>query len=184
MGREQRPQIPGGLYHINTRGNRRAPIYLDDEDRVHFLQLLAKVIVRAKWSCHAYCLMTNHYHVLVETREPTISAGMELLNGQFARGFNAKYGLRGHVFEDRFHHEVVEDDVQLLATGRYIVRNPVRAGMCARAADWRWSSHAATAGTAAVPPFLSVDALLGMFGRDRAAGARRYAAFVDDDAAD
>src|SRR5438309_1620725 len=97
MGREQRPQIPGGLYHINTRGNRRAPIYLDDEDRVHFLQLLAKVIVRAKWSCHAYCLMTNHYHVLVETREPTISAGMELLNGQFARGFNAKYGLRGHV---------------------------------------------------------------------------------------
>jgi putative transposase len=181
--RRPRLQFPGGLYHVNTRGNRRCAIYLDDDDRTYFLRLLAKVVVRAKWTCHAYCLMTNHYHLLVETHEATISDGMEILNGQFARGFNAKYGLRGHLFEERFYDEVVEDDVQLLSAARYIVRNPVRAALCERAADWRWSSCAATAGAAQAPTFLTVDTLLGMFGRDRHAAARRYVEFVEDMAA-
>ena len=180
MARDERPQIPGGLYHVNTRGNRRAPIYLDDDDRVYFLALVAKAVARMRWSCHAYCLMTNHYHLLVETHEPTISSGMELLNGQFARGFNAKYGLRGHVFEERFHHELVEDDVHLLEGNRYIVRNPVRAGLCASPREWRWSSCAATAGLAPAPAFLGVDAVLAMFGRDPRAARRRYAEFVED----
>jgi putative transposase len=180
MARTERLQFAGGLYHVNTRGNRRCQIYLDDDDRIRFLQLVAKAAARANWSCHAYCLMTTHYHLLVETHEPTISAGMELLNGQFARGFNEKYGLHGHLFEDRFYDEVVEDDVQLLTVSRYIVRNPVRAGMCAKAGDWPWSSFAATAGRTAAPRFLTVDTILGMFGRNRQAAFAHYAEFVED----
>jgi putative transposase len=182
MPRAPRLELPGGMYHLGTRGNRRCPIFLDDEDRVRFLQLLERVVKRSNWTCHAYCLMTNHYHLLIELHEPSLADGMQMLNGRYARNFNEKYGLRGHLFEKRYYDELIDDDVHLLQLSRYIVQNPVRAAICERAGDWQWSSYAAMVGRAPAAPFLTVEALLGMFGRSSAASAARYADFVADQA--
>jgi REP element-mobilizing transposase RayT len=146
---------------------------------MRFLRFVAIVVERHAWRCHAYCLMTNHYHLLVETPNADISRGMEYLNGRYARAFNARHGYEGHLFERRFYGELVEGNLHLLELSRYIVLNPVRAGICQRAGDWLWSSYRAATGHARRPAFLTTDWLLGQFNRDRRHARLLYADFVD-----
>lgn len=177
MPRLPRPQLPDGLYHVTTRGNRGQPIQLEDRDCELFLFLLGNVVEQLGWKVHAYCLMTNHYHVLIETPDADISVGMQILNGQYAQAFNRRHGYEGHLFERRFAAQVIESDWHLLEVCRYIVLNPVRAGLCRHPAEWKWSSYRATVKRARRPKFLSVE-LLGMFGRTAEQAIPAFEQFV------
>jgi REP element-mobilizing transposase RayT len=178
MPRPPRPQIAAGIYHVATRGVRKQPIYDDQLDRQAFLGLIGEVVERYGWRCYAYCLMGNHYHLLAETPQPTISDGMCRLNGLYARRFNARHGFDGHLFEKRFHAELVERDEHLLEVARYIVLNPVRAGICASPADWPWSSFRAVAGYERPLRFLSTRWTLQLFGRRREVAQEAFRGFV------
>jgi REP element-mobilizing transposase RayT len=144
------------MHHVTTRGAGRQDIFLDYRDRVAFLLKLATVVNRHGWRCHAYCLMGNHHHLLVETREANLGEGMRLLNGDHARAFNRRHRRNGHLFGERFHAELIERESHLLETARYVVLNPVRAGLCRLPWEWPWSSFVATAGGNRPPPFLTV----------------------------
>jgi REP element-mobilizing transposase RayT len=170
--------VPGGIYHVTSRGNRRECIYLDDLDRRRFLRNLDDVVRRFEWLCHAYCLMGNHYHLVVETPKANISAGMQRLNGLYAESFNRRHRLSGHLFQGRFFSTLIELDTHLLELARYVVLNPVRAGLCPDAADWMWSSYRATAGLERRPRLLTQTRILAQFGRERDRARLAYAAFV------
>jgi putative transposase len=178
MGRIPRPQIPGGFYHVTTRGNRSQRIYLDGSDALEFEALLTRVVTSLMWRVHAYCWMPTHYHLLLETQEPNLSAGMQRLNGVYAKSFNYAHGFEGHLFERRFRSIVIDNEPQLFETARYVVRNPVRAGLCAEPADWPWSSFAAMVGGGKPPAFLTCDWLLSHFGRDRERARANFTEFV------
>ena len=178
MARQLRLEYKGALYHITSRGNARAEIYLDDEDRTRFLGVLGQEVEQQGWQCYAYCLMDNHYHLLVETPEPNLSKGMRRLNQVYTQAFNRRHGRVGHVLQGRYKAIIVDKDNYLLELCRYIVLNPVRAGMVKTAKDWRWSSYRATAGLASVVDWLQTDRVLGLFGRGRALSQRRYREFV------
>ena len=178
MARPLRICVPNGVYHVIARGNERAPIYRDDADRFRFLRTLARVVDRFGWLCHGYCLMENHYHLVVETPRPNLPAGMQQLNGPYAQGFNERHDRCGHVFQARYRSILVEKESHLLALCRYVVLNPVRAGVCPRAEAYYWSSYLATAGHAPVERFLVTDWILGSFATTRRAAQARYRAFV------
>jgi len=180
VARPPRIQLAGGIYHVTARGNRRQRIFLDDVDRERFLQILPVVAARYEWRCHAYCLMPNHYHLVIETAKPTISAGMQKLNGGYAQWFNHKHQLDGHLFQGRFHAVLVESDWHLLELSRYVVLNPVRAGLCTQAGEWPWSSFRAI--TAAVSPasFLDLEPVLAWFGVEPNRARAAFRAFVED----
>jgi len=180
MARPLRIEYPGALYHVTSRGNAREAIYRSDEDRLQFLDALAQVVDRFGWLCHAFCLMDNHYHLLIETPQGNLSRGMRQLNGVYTQRFNRSHGRVGHVFQGRFKAIVVEKDAHLLALCRYIVRNPVAAGMVSEVGDWPWSSYRATAGVADKPAFLTAGWALEQFG----GSTSRYVAFVADAPAD
>jgi putative transposase len=171
---------PGAIYHLGTRGNDGMPIVDDDWDRHGFVTVLASTVHKYGWKCHAYCLMTNHYHLVVETPEPNLSAGMERLNGTYARRFNWRHGRRNHVFGERFHDELVLDEKHFLESCRYAVLNPVRAGICRDAGEYVWSSYLATAGRLPTPDFLTTASILSRFGDPRPIAEARYATFVAD----
>ncbi len=160
-----------------TRGNRRCPIFVDDVDRNRFFSLLEEATRRYRVYCTAYCLMGNHYHLALETRDG-LSAAMHYLNGRYAREFNLRHGFTGHLFERRFISVRVETDWQLLELGRYIVLNPIRAGLCAEPAEWRWSSYRPILGLSAAPPFLDTPRFLELFDRDRHRARRAFHDFV------
>src|SRR5688572_26326927 len=120
MARPPRLQVPGGVYHITTRGVRRQAIFGDDSDRELFLRILGDVVDLRGWRCHAYCLMPNHYHLVISTPEPDLSAGMHHLNLRYARRFNARYGHEGHLFDRRFHSILIRSDWHLLEVIRYV----------------------------------------------------------------
>lgn len=178
MARPLRIAIPGGLYHVISRGNDRQFVYLDDPDRTIFLELLAATVDRYRLLCHSYCLMGNHHHLLLETPLANLSLAMRQLNGRYAQRFNRRYGRCGHVFQARFRAILIQKESHLLRTARYIVRNPVRAGMCDEPGQWRWSSYNALAGLIAAPPYLCTDELLSQFARSRRAAQARYRSFV------
>ncbi|HVM16609.1 MAG TPA: transposase [Gaiellaceae bacterium] len=180
MGRAPRPLVRDGVYHATTRGVRGLPIVLDDDDRAHWLSLLGYVVRRHDWICSAFCLMTNHWHAVVQTPNADISAGIHRLNGIYARYLNDRHGLAGHVFERRFNSTLVESDRQLAETARYVELNPVRAGICDDPTDWPWSSHAAAIGAARPPRFLDTSAVRAVFSTDDALARQRYRAFVLD----
>ncbi len=166
------------MYHVTSRGNAGTEIFLDDADRLRFLEVLASTVERFGWICHAYCLMANHYHLLIETPQPNLSRGMQHLNGVYTQWFNRQHSRFGHLVQGRFKSIVVEKKSYLLELARYIVLNPVRAKMVRSARDWRWSSYRATAGVIQPPPFLITDWLLSQLGKDRAAAVRAYREFV------
>jgi len=166
MPRAHRKQVAGLTYHVTSRGNRREPIFRDEVDRYRFLGLLAGTVRRYDWLCHAYCLMTTHYHLMVTTLHPNIARGMQRLNGSHGSGFNSRHKLTGHVFQGRYHSVVVERESQLLELVRYVALNPVRAGLCAEPEDWRWSSYRYTLGLDGAPAFLTKDFLLECFAED------------------
>ena len=163
-----------------ARGNRRQAIFTDDRDYARFLRILAVEIERRGWRCHAYCLMPNHFHLLVEIREPDLSEGMQRLKGGYAQWFNRRHGFDGHLFQGRFNAVAVESTWQLLELSRYIVLNPVRAGLCRHPGEWRWSSYRAMTGAVPAPSFLTLDWLLEHFGTDFERARAAFAAFVAD----
>jgi REP element-mobilizing transposase RayT len=156
MPRRNRVQTADGLYHSGTRGIRGLPVFVDDADRILFLAILADVVKRFDWECRAYCLMTNHYHLALRTPEANIGAGMHRLNGLYAQAFNRRHRFKGHLFEERYWSGLIDTEQHAFSLMRYVVLNPVRAGMCALPHQWPWSSYRATAGIETVPSFLDL----------------------------
>jgi REP-associated tyrosine transposase len=169
--------MAGGLYHVTTRSVDRRAIFRRKKECALLLDLLAETVARFEWECMSFCVMTNHYHALIRTPAPNIAAGMRKLNGQFAQTYNRRHGRTGHVFERRYHAELIHREGHLLETCRYIALNPVRAGMCDRPEDYEWSSFGAAIGRKPCPPFLAVASLISLFGTDSGA-QERLGAFV------
>ncbi len=180
MARPLRVEYAGAVYHVTSRGNGRQAVFLDDKDRTRFLDVLAKAVKQRGWVVHAYCLMGNHYHLLVETPQANLSLGMRGLNGEYTQAFNRRHGRCGHVFQGRFGAVLLEKQSHLLELCRYVVLNPVRArGMKVhRPEQWHWSSYRATVGLDETPPFLTTDWVLGQYGRGRKQAAEAYKRFV------
>ena len=177
MPRKRRLDFEGAIWHVTVRGVERRRIFLDASHRELHLAILAETVDRFEWECHAYCQMDNHWHLLIRTPKPTLSEGMQFLNGTYAQAFNAITGRTGHLFQGRFASVLVEREAHLLAVMRYTVLNRVRAGACENVADWIWSSYRATAGLAPVPPFLEVGWTLRQF--DPRSTIRAQAAYRD-----
>jgi putative transposase len=180
MARPIRLEFSGAIYHVTARGDRREAVYEDDEDRVLFLDWLGVVAGEFNWVCHAYCLMGNHYHLVIETPDGNLSKGMRQLNGVYTQISNRRHRRGGHLFQGRYKAILVDADSYLLELTRYVVLNPVRAGMVAEPGGWPWSSYLATTGAADAPEWLATDGLLAQFGQRRAAAVKRYIKFVAD----
>jgi putative transposase len=178
MTRPLRIEFPGALYHVTSRGNAQQRIYLDDKDREAFLDTLAWVVQRFGWHCHAYCLMNNHFHLLIETPGANLSRGMRQLNGVYTQSFNRRHEKVGHLFQGRFKAILVQRDSYLLELARYIVLNPVRAKAVKTPESYRWSSYRPMMGLAPVPEALSIDWILDQFAKTPAVARKRYAEFV------
>ena len=175
MSRPLRLEFPDALYHVTARGDRREAIFDDDDDRRAFLLTLAQVVKRFNWLCYAYCLMGNHYHLLIQTPDGNLSKGMRQLNGVFTQLSNRRHQRVGHLFQGRFKAILVEGDAYLLELARYIVLNPVRAGMKKKPEHWPWSSYRASLGLVAAEEFIAVDGLLAQFAGRRGTAQARYA---------
>lgn len=180
MARPLRIEYPGALYHVTSRGDRQEAIFDDDQDRTAFLNLLGEVVLRFRWRCHAYCLMGNHYHLMIETPQGNLTKGMRQLNGVFTQWSNRRHKRSGHLFQGRYKAILVDRDAYFMELGRYIVLNPVRAAMVKHPRLWAWSSYGATIGTSPAPAWLSSDVVLAQFGKSRAGARRKYEEFVAD----
>jgi REP element-mobilizing transposase RayT len=180
MPRQPRTLLLEGPLHVTARGNRRQPIFLTDGDRRFFLTLLGHVAMKLGWRVYAYCLLTNHYHLLVETSPSALSKGMQHLNAVYAQCFNSVHQLDGHLFQGRFYAGCVEANGHLLELTRYMARNPVEAGLCRAPAEWAWSSYSALLGLRAAEVFLEVDKILSLFSPRRTDARLILRRFVDD----
>ena len=178
MTRPLRIEFAGALYHVTARGDRREAIYVDDEDRDAYLEVLGAVVEEFNWVCHAYCLMTNHYHLVIETPDGNLAKGMRQLNGVYTQYSNRRHKTVGHLFQGRYKAILVDKDAYLMEVARYVVLNPVRGRMVKRPDRWPWSSYRAMVGTQEAPKWLCIDALLAQFGRKRGRASQRYAEFV------
>jgi putative transposase len=179
MPRPLRIQYPGAVYHVMSRAVRGLPLYVDEEDCRAFLGLLAETCTRYDWLVQAYCLMGNHYHLLVTTQGATLSRGSQWLNGQYVRRFNKRHDQLGYGTFRRFRAVLVKDDTQFAITARYILRNPVRANLCECPSDWSWSSFKAMLGKEAVPSFLEATWIVGEFGVTLGQAQINFAAYVN-----
>ena len=178
MARPLRIEYPGALYHITSRGNARQKIFRSDKDRRYFTELLAGIVNRFQWICYAYCLMDNHYHLVIETREANLAKGMRQLNGIYTQKYNWKYHTTGHVFQGRYKAIIVDGDSYFLELCRYVALNPVRAHATENVEDWKWSSYRATAGIDDVPSFLTTGSILAQFSTIRKRACELYRKFV------
>ncbi len=178
MARPLRIEYPGAVYHITSRGNARAVIYSTDIDRQNFLEVLAATVKKYNWLCHAYCLMDNHYHLIIETPDPNLSLGMRQLNGVYTQTFNRTYQRVGHVFQGRYKSILIEKESYLLELCRYVVLNPVRAGMVSEPDSWKWSSYKSTAYTRSKSNFLTTDWVLGHFSENSSEARQGYKEFI------
>lgn len=178
MARPIRIEFGGALYHVTARGDRRESIFEDAVDREQFLDILGDVIGAYNWLCPAYCLMTNHYHLVIVTPDANLSKGMRQLNGVFTQWSNRRHRRTGHLFQGRFKAILVDADSYLLELTRYVVLNPVRAGMVDAPEDWPWSSYRATVGVIEPPSWLDADGLLAQFGTRRSRAVAAYERFV------
>ena len=167
MARPLRIEYSGALYHVTSRGNDLGDIFLNDSDRNIWLQLFADVCMRYKWLCHSYCLMTNHYHIVIETTDANLSKGMRHLNGVYTQKFNYHHNHVGHVFQGRYKAILVEKESYLLELCRYVILNPVRAGMTKFPDEWAWTSYSAICGRAEAKQWLVVEQLLHLLGTSR-----------------
>ena len=178
MARPLRIEFPGANYHITSRGNTKRSIFIDDRDRRCFLSVLAHATERSRWLVYAYCLMPNHYHLLIEIVDKSLSSGMRLLNGIYSQRFNRNHKRVGHLFQGRFKSIIVDKDSYLLELSRYIVLNPVRAGIASRPEDWKWSSYGAMTGKVPRPGFLHQRSILSLFSDDPREARQQYVEFV------
>ena len=179
MSRPLRVEFPGAVYHITARGASDEAIFLTNEDRERFFEILASVTDRYRVLCHAYCLMDDQYNLLIETPQANLSRAMRQLNGVYGHDFSRRHRRPGQVLGGRYKAQVVEKDSYLLEFARYVVLAPVRAGLVSDPSKWRWSSYAATAGEAPVPPFLVADWVLALLdGKTISAARAHYRSFV------
>ena len=182
MARPLRIELSGGIYHVTSRGDGREDIYLSDADRDVWLEVLGQVCERFNWVCHAWCQMTNHYHLLIETPEANLAQGMRQLNGVYTQRFNRAHKRVGHVFQGRYKAILVERDSYLLELARYVVLNPLRAKMVKSLENWQWSSYLATCGQVPAPGWLQTDWILAQFGKRRSGAIEKYVQFVHEGA--
>jgi REP element-mobilizing transposase RayT len=178
MNRPLRIEFPGALYHVTSRGDRRSNIFHDETDRLVWLQMLGDVCGQSNYAVHAFCQMGNHYHLLVETVDGGLSRGMQQLNSVYSQYFNRRHDLVGHVFQGRYKAILVQKETYLLELARYIVLNPVRAGVVAEPEDWPWSSYRLTLGDAPPPAWLETQFTLKKFGDDVTQATAAYRRFV------
>lgn len=180
MTRPLRIEYPGAVYHVTSRGNAGEAIFRDDKDRTLFLSVLADALSRFSWLCHTYCLMDNHYHLLIEMPLANLSLGMRHLNGTYAQSFNLKYKRVGHLFQARFKAILVEKEAHLLELSCHVILNPVRAKIVKNPKDWKWSNYRSMAGLESVPAFLTTDWILSQFGRNKAKARMAYLSFIEE----
>ncbi len=179
MARPIRIEFAGALYHVTSRGDRKEDIYLDDTDRECFLFLLKQITKDYNWLVHAYCLMDNHYHLLIETPDGNLSKGMRQLNGVYTQKINRYHGNVGHVFQGRYKAILVQKESYLLELARYIVLNPVRARMVKSVKDWPWSSYHQTSGRIrAKDHWITTEWLLSTFSQQFGVAQKKYQEFV------
>ncbi|HUX89570.1 MAG TPA: transposase [Gallionellaceae bacterium] len=182
MARPLRFELSGGVYHVTSRGDGREDIYVSEADREIWLEVFGEVCERFNWVCHAWCQMTNHYHILIETPEANLVKGMRHLNGVYTQRFNRAHSRVGHVFQGRYKAILVERDSYLLELARYVVLNPLRASMIKRLESWPWSSYLATCGQTNCPAWLQTDWILAQFGQRRSSAIVKYVEFVHEGA--
>ena len=178
MARPLRLEYDGALYHITSRGNEKKPIFRDEIDRNIFLDILNTVNRRYNWLCNAYCLMNNHYHIVIETPDGNLSKGMRQLNGVYTQAFNKRHHRVGHIFQGRYKAILIQKDSHLLEVCRYVVLNPVRAKAVKNPEEWEWSSYRATAGLEKSHSCLTADWVLSQFGSKTGLARQRYKEFV------
>jgi REP element-mobilizing transposase RayT len=178
--RPLRIAFPGALYHVTARGVNGERIYVENRDRVRFDRLFGGLVLGRDWRCLTVCQMGNHFHAVVQTADPDISSGIQWLNGVYAQDFNRRYGRTGHLFQGRFHTELIVREAHLLEACRYAVRNPVRARICRDPGDWEWSSYRALAGSAPPPLYLDVETVLSEFSSNRERARQLYREFIAD----
>jgi REP-associated tyrosine transposase len=178
VARPLRIEFPGAVYHITSRGNARQNIFLDERDHAVFLEILCSSVERFQWLLHAYCLMSNHYHLLIETPRGRLSRGMRQINGVYTQQFNRGHNRVGHVLQGRYTAVIVDRDAYLLELCRYVVLNPVRAHVVERPEQWKWSSYSATLGYSKGISCLTTDWILAQFGNERKEAIKRYREFV------
>ena len=180
MPRPLRTQEAETFYHVYARGTGGAELVRDRADNERFIRILEYTVYKHRWRCHAYCLMTTHYHLLVWTPGNDLARGMQLLNGLYAQTFNQRHGRFGHLVAERYSSKPVDTEEYALELCRYIVLNPVRAGICARAEQWPWSSYAATIGLVKTPAFLAWEWVLDQFGGDLDTARAAYGLWVEE----
>jgi len=178
MTRPLRIEFAGAVYHLTSRGNARQAIFLDEKDFADFLGVLCLVVKRYHFILHAYCLMNNHYHLLMETPEGNLSRGMRQLNGLYTQRFNKRHQRVGHLLQGRYQAILVDKDHYLLELCRYVVLNPVRAKIVKDPGDWKWSTYRATIGDDQGIPCLTTDWILSQFGQEQKAASNQYQEFV------
>jgi REP element-mobilizing transposase RayT len=178
MARPLRIEYAGALYHVTSRGNRRENIYQEDDDREFWLKVFSQVCSRFNWLCYAWCLMDNHYHIVIETIEGNLSQGMRQLNGVYTQNSNRKHGRVGHIFQGRYKAILIEKEAYLLELSRYVVLNPIRADRVNDIADWKWSNYSAMIGKELLPEWLETDWLLSQFGASKNEAIIAYKNFV------
>ncbi|MBU1670204.1 MAG: transposase [Actinobacteria bacterium] len=180
MSYPERPQFPGAIYHIMSRGNGKKDIYLSERDRRRFLSFLKEVTEEKRWLVLSYCLMGHHYHLLLETPEPNLAIGMQKLNGLYSTWFNHVHQHVGHVMQGRYRSRVVDEDGYFMWLTKYIALNPVRSGFVDSPEKWPWSSYAWMVGKETEHPLLSPARVLNTFGSGRAEAAVEYARYVTE----
>jgi REP element-mobilizing transposase RayT len=178
VARPLRIEYEGAVYHITSRGNAKKPIFKDDKDRINLLDILQQVNKRYNWLCHAYCLMSNHYHLVIETPDGNLSKGMRQLNGVYTQTFNKMHKRVGHIFQGRYKAILIQKDSHLLEVCRYVALNPVRAGVVKKPAEWKWSSYQGTVGREKSHLCLTTEWILGQFAGRRRLAEKKYREFV------
>lgn len=178
MTRPLRLEFAGALYHVTSRGDRKTVIFRDDLDRARWMSILDLVCTRYNFLVHGYCQMTNHYHVVLETVEGNLAQGMRQLNGLYSQYFNRRHDVVGHVFQGRYKAILIQRESYLLELTRYVVLNPVRAGLVTSPDAWLWSSHAGVMGTVHAPAWLDIASILRHFDGERRSAVAAYHRFV------
>jgi len=180
MARPIRIEYSGALYHVISRGDAHQNLYLDNQDRQKFLDWVKDAVEIHHLICHAYCLMNNHYHLLIETKDANLSKAMRDINGNYTQSFNVRHKHTGHLLQGRYKAFIIEKETYLLEVARYIVLNPVRAKLVTHPREWRWSSYKFTGEVQNHPEWLCTDWVLKFFGKEKKTAQKQYRQFVKE----